>query len=261
MKSGEQSVKVRSYETFQPGNKLSSAHGQKGVDAAVLSPEDMPMCYTADGTQITPDVVMAVSSIVTRQTLGQIYESGASLERVKNPALSRVISADEIAPLGEDVSVMDGRTGRFYRTALYSEEGSNKDIDLKRTVATVGFVRLFNQSQMTRERHFTSHRSMTSRTLRTPIRRSKGGALRAGEMEVQASIAAGLVACVGELRRRGDEVVIHLCARCQRLRLLHSCTETNNFVEITLPYDTVVLDCVSKIVYNSCFVYDIEPDT
>lgn len=261
MKSGEQSVKVRSYETFQPGNKISTSHGQKGVDAALVNYEDMPICYTSTGETIVPDVVMAVSSIVTRQTVGQIYESGASLERIKNPALDRVVSADEIAPLGEDVRVMDGRTGKFYKTALYAENQPGRGLELKDTIATVGFVRMYNQSQMTRERHFTSHRSMTSKTLRTPVRRSKGGALRDGEMEVQATIAAGLVKCVSELRRRGDEVVVLLCVGCQRLRLLHSCTTDSDFIEITLPYDTVVLDCVSKIVYNSTFVYSVEPDT
>lgn len=259
LKSGEQSVKVRSYEVFQSGNKISTFHGQKGVAAGVVDMEDMPVCYAKDGTTIIPDVIMAVSSIVTRQTLGQVYESGASLERIKDPSLDPVIPPDATAPLGEDVRVMDGRTGEFYTTALHGEAGPGS-IELKETVSTIGFVRVCNQSQMTRERHFTSHRSMTSRTLRTPVRRSRGGALKEGEMEVQATVAAGLVSCVSELRRRGDEVLVLVCAGCQRLRLLHSCTEDRGFIEVTLPYDTVVLDCVSKIVYNSCFVYSVEPD-
>lgn len=257
MKSGEQSVKVRSYETFQPGNKVSTSHGQKGVAAALVDPEDMPICVTKDGVQIIPDVVMAVSSIVTRQTLGQVYESGASIQRLMHPHLSKVIAADEVAPLGENVTVIDGITGKTFRTAMYSEEGAPR---LNTTSATIGYVRMFNQSQMTRERHFTSHRSMTSRTLRTPIRRSRGGALKEGEMEVQATVASGLVRCVEELRRRGDEVTVLVCTRCQRLRLLHVCTEDTGFIEVALPYDTVVLDCVTKIVYNSAFVYTVEPD-
>lgn len=84
--------------------------------------------------------------------------------------------------------------------------------------------------------------------------------MREGEMEVQATVAAGLVSCTSELRRRGDEVVVHSCPRYQPLRLLHSCTSDSEFLEITLPYDTVVLDCVSKIVYNTSFVYHVEPD-
>lgn len=79
-------------------------------------------------------------------------------------------------------------------------------------------------------------------------------------MEIQATVAAGLVNCAGELRKRGDEVLVHVCKRCQRLRLLHSCTVPVEFAEVTLPYDVVVLDCVNKITYNCVFEYDIEPD-
>lgn len=260
LKTGEQSIKVRSYETFQPGNKVSTAHGQKGVCATLMDPEDMPTCYTRDGQQIVPDVVMAVASIVRRQTVGQIYESGAGVQRVKDPSRSRIVLPDEVASLGEEVDVMDGRTGEFYKTLLSSTEKGDAKIWLEETVATMGFVRMFNQSQMTRERHFTSHRSMKSATLRTPVKRSRGGAVREGEMEIQATVAAGLVNCAEELRKRGDEVVVLVCMGCQRLRLLHSCTVPTEFAEVTLPYDTVVLDCVNKITYNCAFKYTLEPD-
>lgn len=260
LKTGEQSIKVRSYETFQPGNKISTAHGQKGVCADVVNYEDMPVCCTKDGQQIVPDVVMAVASIVRRQTVGQVYESGAGIQRIKNPGMSRVVESDEVADLGEEVDVLDGRNAKFYRTLLSSTGKGEDKVSLERTKATMGFVRMFNQSQMTRERHFTSHRSMRSTTLRTPVKRSRGGAVREGEMEIQATVAAGLVNCAEELRRRGDEVVVLVCLVCQRLRLLHSCTNPTEFAEVTLPYDTVVLDCVNKITYNCAFKYTLEPD-
>lgn len=44
LKSGEQSVRVRSYKNFQAANKISLAHGQKGVDAEIGRYEDMPIC-------------------------------------------------------------------------------------------------------------------------------------------------------------------------------------------------------------------------
>ena len=261
LKTGDQSVKVQSYETFQAGNKISTAHGQKGVCASVESYEDMPVCRTRDGQKIVPDVVMAVASIVRRQTAGQIYESGAGIRRLKDPSMNMVVSPDEVAELGEDVDVMDGRTGEFYKTLLLDGR-TKKDAKVyaQQTVATLGFVRMFNQSQMTRERHFTSHRPMKSTTLRTPTKRSRGGAVREGEMEIQATVAAGLVNCAEELRKRGDEVVVLVCMGCQRLRLLHSCTVDVEFAEVTLPYDTVVLDCINKITYNTTFKYTLEPD-
>lgn len=263
LKTGEQSVKVTSYETFQPGNKLSTGHGQKGVDSVVLPYEDMPICHTKSGEQIVPDVIMAVASIVNRQTVGQIYESGAGIMRLKNPNMDRVVLSDEISELGEDVSVMNGTTGEFYKTVV-ARKDKDGNIDstayMKEAVATIGYVRMFNQSQMTRERLFTSHRSMGPHTLRTPTKRSRGGALNEGEMEIQALVASGLVNCAEELRKRGDEVVVLVCMQCQRLRLLHSCTSKTEFAEVTLPYDMVVLDCVNKIVYNIAFKYTLEPD-
>nr|POF11849.1 hypothetical protein CFP56_78079 [Quercus suber] len=220
----------------------------------------MPVCYARDGTQMVPDVVMAVGSIVSRQTVGQIYESGAGLERLRDPNMSRVVQPDDVAPLGHEVHIMNGTTGEMYTTAVTASADPKKEPVLKLAVGTIGYVRMMNQSQMVRERHFTSHRSMHAGTLRTPTRRSKGGALREGEMEIQATVAAGLVNCAEELRKRGDEVVVLVCLECQRLRLLHSCTTKTEFAEVTLPYDMVVLDCVNKITYNCTFKYTLEPD-
>lgn len=255
--SGEQSVKVRSYESYQEGNKLSTGHGQKGVDSHLVEPQDLPMCVASDGTEIIPDVIVATSSIVTRQTLGQIYESVRGMQRLADPDIPDVVEIDEPVDISEDVLVLSPKTGLPYETAVEF----NEETTLVETRGTVGFVRMFNQTQMTREKHFTSHRSMTKNTLRTPVRRSRGGAPRLGEMEVQALVAAGLAKCTEELRKRGDEVVVFLCAKCQRLRLLHLCTESTEFIEITIPYDLLVLDCMSKILHNAAFVYEVELDT
>lgn len=254
--SGEQTVRIRSYETFQEGNKLSTSHGQKGVASVLMPYEDMPICVTDSGEEMVPDIIMAVSSIVSRQTVGQIDEGVASLDRLRNPSLSCVIQPDERALPMEEVSVIDSRTGLPFSTI----RGNSGDPVMTRTRGTVGYIRVFNQSQMTRDKAFTSHRSMTQNTLRTPIRRSKGGALAFGEMELQAAVAAGLVKCTEEVRRRGDDVQVHVCLTCQRLRLLHSCTNETDFAEVTLPYDTVVLDCINKIVHNIVFEYTLEPD-
>lgn len=260
-KTGEQSVRVKSFEQFQTGNKLSTGHGQKGV-ATVVPYEDMPVCLLNDGTSMIPDVVMAMSSIITRQTLGQLYESAACWKALRGDRSNTVVETGETEDLSEEVVVLDGCTGEPYHSLVVPSDKDGKDTAPRKklTRATLGFMRMFNQSQMTRERHFTSHRSMTENTLRTPTKRSKGGSLNQGEMEVQASVAAGLISCTSELRKRGDEVIVLLCTSCQRLRLLHSCTNDTEFVEITLPYDTVVLDCVTRIIHNVAFRYTIEPD-
>lgn len=261
-KTGEQSIKVTSFEQFQTGNKVSTGHGQKGV-ATLVNYEDMPRCIMQDGTQATPDVVMGMSSITNRQTLGQLYETMSCLRGLRECTVPLVVHTDDVEPLDEVVGVYDGCTGEPYTTLKVATDSKSGEMRVSevQTKATFGFVRMFNQSQMTRERHFTSHRRMSPNTLRTPVKRSKGGALNQGEMEVQAAVAAGLAQCAGELRKRGDEVVTLLCTQCQRLRLLHSCTAKTEFIEVTLPYDTVVLDCTNKIIYNVAFKYSTEPDT
>jgi hypothetical protein len=259
LKSGEQSVKVRSFEEFQPGNKLSTGHGQKGVDSVLMDYEDMPICYTKDGRRIIPDILVAVQSIISRQTVGQVYETGAGMEAVRASLKTVIAEVDKASSLGDEVRVMDGRTGQWCKTVMTPKDGLDHPV-LRSSKATLGYVRLMNQSQMTRERHFTSHRSVGPNTLRTPTRRSKGGALRFGEMEVQAAVASGLAMCAEEIRNRGDTTLVLVCLDCQRLRLLHSCTGETTFVEVTLPYDTIVLDCVNKIVHNYSFKYTIEPD-
>ena len=88
MNTGEQSVKVRSYQAFQPGNKLSAGHGRNCVCSRVVGYENMPVCHTRDGEKIVPDVIMAVASIARRQTVGQIYESGAGIEKLKYRQMS-----------------------------------------------------------------------------------------------------------------------------------------------------------------------------
>lgn len=255
-KTGEQSVQVVSFETFQPGNKISTFHGQKGVVSELVNYEDMPICYTEDGDQITPDFIFAGSSIINRLTAGQIFESGASIARIQTPSNDMVILPDQEAPPCKRARVIDGKNGLYFTTV----RGSLESPSLEGTEASLGYVRILNQSQMTRERHFTSHRSVHSNTLRTPVRRSKGGGVRDGEMEIQAMVAAGLSACSEELRKRGDEVVVLLCMSCQCLRQLHQCTEVTEFAEITIPYDLYLLAFVSKITDNVSLKFTVVPD-
>lgn len=69
-----------------------------------------------------------------------------------------------------------------------------------------------------------------------------------------------LPTCNSELRKRGNDIVIEVCVECQRLRLLHMCTNTDEFVQVSIPYDLVILDCVNRIVHNTTFKYGLTPD-
>ncbi|MEZ4629293.1 MAG: DNA-directed RNA polymerase subunit beta [Deinococcales bacterium] len=62
------------------GDKLANRHGNKGVVAKVLPPEDMP--YLADGTPV--DLVFNPLGVPSRMNLGQILETHLGLAAYKN---------------------------------------------------------------------------------------------------------------------------------------------------------------------------------
>ena len=53
------------------GDKLVGKHGNKGVIAAILPPEDMP--FLEDGTPV--DVIMSSASVISRMNIGQLMEA------------------------------------------------------------------------------------------------------------------------------------------------------------------------------------------
>lgn len=144
LKTGEQSVRVKSYAQYQPGDKLSTGHGQKEVGAKLVDYGDMPVCRIKDRQSVVPDVVIAVGFIVSRQVVGQIYESGVGLERLRNPSINMVVDADEIRSTGEEVTVKNGRTGKMHRIAVRDTANPNSATYLKISFATLDYVRIFN---------------------------------------------------------------------------------------------------------------------
>lgn len=79
-------------------------------------------------------------------------------------------------------------------------------------------------------------------------------------MDIHFALAAGLTMCVAELRKRGNDIVIEVCANCQRLRLLHMYTLPPEFVQVAIPYDMVILDCLNRIIHGTTFKYGLAPD-
>lgn len=257
LNSGDINVRVKSYQPLQPGDKLSMGHGQKGI--AVPTPyEDMPRAYSAKHGIIVPDIVMAMSSVVTRQTNGVLYEAAKSLTCLhENAPLPQVIQPCETADVDDEFIAISGITGEPYRTILFDDNGNPR---WENTLVTVGFNRVMNQTQMSRERHQISHVSAGRWSTRTTDGRARGGGVAKGEMEGQAMSSAGLQYCDDELSSRGDRVVTTCCTQCQRLGLLCTCTTEENSVPIAIPYDLIVFDSISAIVYNGSLQFQTAPE-
>ena len=253
---GDLSVKVKSFQCLQHGDKLSTPHGQKGIAVTgIMRPEDLPIIRTK-GYQLIPDVVVAMSSIVTRQTNGQLYEAAKTLELLSTSArIPCVVSDNERADVSQDFTVLDGHTGKPWTTEFIRDDGS---VSVELTAVSFGYTRMFAQTQMSRERHHTSHLSPGGRSLRTTTGRSRGGGVAWGEMDVQASVAAGLVNCNEEITSRGSMIVFPVCVGCKRLG--PSCLRMDgcSHVGTKIPYDQVVFAIVTRIVYGYDILYDVE---
>lgn len=255
--SGDITVRIRSHQQLQQGDKLSTGHGQKGV-GVITDYCDMPIAHHPTQGTVIPDVVVAMSSIVTRQTNGQLYEAAKAMSVMQSgTSAPAVVRACETTDLGEDVEVFSGITGERYATATYDSNGKLK---MKPTRATLGMVRMFNQTQMTRERHHVSHLGPGKRAVRTQTGRTRGGGVAWGEMEVQALSSAGLHSCDEEIASRGDRGTGRVCTQCQRLGLLCVCTSEESHVLATLPEDLRTLDITTYISHNGSFRYTLEPE-
>lgn len=254
---GDISVKVRSFQCLQQGDKLSTPHGQKGIVVKdILPPESLPIVLTEGGCQIVPDVVVAMSSIVTRQTNGQLYEAAKSLGLLATSSrIPCIVGANEKCDVSKDFKVLSGETGLPYMTDFRNDDGS---ISCQVTAASFGYTRMFAQTQMSRERHHVSHTSPGSRSLRTTTGRSRGGGVAWGEMDVQASVAAGLIHCNAEISSRGSIIVFPVCVSCKRLA--PSCLRNDGckHVGTAIPYDQVVFAIVTRIVHGYDILYDVE---
>lgn len=245
--SGEISVRVLSFAQLQTGDKLSTGHGQKGV-TNIVPVEDMPYGITGTGEVVYFDIIMAISSVVNRQTNGQIYEAVSGLQAIRNGVPT--VTDDTKPCIEEEVTLIDGATGRVGATVL---EG--KRITVSR--ATWGFTRVYSQTQMVRERHHATHFVPSQRAVTAPTGRSRGGGVKAGEMEFQAMISIGLVSCAKELASRGNMVSCAICTECRRLSMLCQCQESPSIVYVTMPYGTVVFDVTSAATEGCSLEYDI----
>ncbi len=205
---GNKIVQVRTRDERIPelGDKFSTSHGQKGVVGFLAKEEDIP--FTSKG--IRPDLIFNPHSVPSRMTVGYLIEllagkvgcvsgkiidgtsfSGQSIEELEKQLKNLGFRYD-----GKE-TVYDGITGKIMAARIF-----------------IGNMYYLKLKYMVNNKMHARASGKVALLTRQPVEgRSRGGALRLGEMEQQALVAHGSSLLLKE-RYDSDKVVVHICKKC-----------------------------------------------
>jgi len=210
---GNKIVQVRTRDSRIPelGDKFSTPHGQKGVVGAIVPESDIP--FTSRG--LRPDLLFNPHSIPSRMTVGYLLELLAgkigclSGRVIDGTAFSERNVEDfekQLIDLGFRAdgkeTMYDGITGKPLEAKIYI--GNMYYLKLKYMVAN--------------KIHARAAGKVTLLTRQPVEGRSKGGALRLGEMEKDALVAHGSSMLLKE-RYDSDKIIIYVCSKCGALAI------------------------------------------
>ena len=199
-------VKTRDQRIPELGDKFSAPCGQKGVIGLIIPEEDVP--FTPSG--VRPDVIFNPHGLPSRMSVGYLLEllagkvgclkgeivdgtsfSGASKKELENQLQELGFRYD-----GKE-TMYNGITGKKMGAKIFV--GNLYYLKLKYMVANKLHGRASGKVAL---------------LTRQPIEgRSRGGALRLGEMEQQALVAHGASLLLKE-RYDSDKVVLPICSKC-----------------------------------------------
>jgi len=199
-------VRTRDPRMPEPGDKFSTAHGQKGVIGALIPEEDIP--FTVKG--IRPDLIFNPHGIPSRMTVGYLLElitgklgclkgeimDGTSFTERDIKGVENQLKELGFRYDGKE-TMYNGVTGKMMPAKIYI--GDMYYLKLKYMVSNKMHARASGKVAL---------------LTRQPIEgRSRGGALRLGEMEQQALVAHGASLLLKE-RYDSDKVIINICSKC-----------------------------------------------
>jgi len=207
-KEGNKIVQVRTRELRVPeiGDKFSVPHGQKGIVGFIAPENDIP--FSVNG--IRPDIMFNPHGIPSRMTVGYLMDVLAG----KVAALSGTIQ-DASAFSGETVDSLEDNLKKLGfrqdgKEVMYNGI-TGKRMPVKIFIGNMFYLKL---KYMVADKMHARASGKIALLTRQPIEgRSRGGALRLGEMEQEALVGHGASLLLKE-RYDSDKVVIHLCSQC-----------------------------------------------
>ena len=205
---GNKIVQIRTRDPRIPelGDKFATSHGQKGVIGMIVPQEDIP--FTSKG--VKPDVIFNPHGLPSRMTVGYLLELLAG----KVGSLSgEIIDGTCFSGVGKKQLEEHLRNLGFRydgKETMYNGI-TGKRIDAKIFVGNLYYLKL--KYMVGNKMHGRASGKVALLT-RQPIEgRSRGGALRLGEMEQEALVAHGASLLLKE-RYDSDKVVLPICMKC-----------------------------------------------
>ncbi len=199
-------VKTRDLRIPELGDKFATPHGQKGVIGAIVPEDDIP--FTSGG--IRPDVVFNPHGLPSRMTVGYLLELLAG-----KVGCLRGNMVDATPFSGEDKKNLEAQLeslGFRYdgKETMYNPI-TGKMMGAKIFIGNLYYLKL--KYMVANKIHGRASGKIALLT-RQPIEgRSRGGALRLGEMEQQALVSHGASLLLKE-RYDSDKVTLYICSHC-----------------------------------------------
>jgi DNA-directed RNA polymerase subunit B' len=239
-------VRIRSLRVPENGDKFASRHGQKGVVALIVPPEDMP--FTAEG--VVPDLLLNPHSIPTRLTFGHLLEmlggkagsvhgsivDGTAFAQAGTSRIDdygRMLKEHGFEEYGNEM-LYDGITGMPFKSMLFN--------------GVVYYNRLYHM--VSNKMQVRSRGKVQILTHQPTEGKARQGALRFGEMERDALIGYGTSLLLKErLLDQSDRADVLVCKNCGAIGYYDHVKKTqvcpickgNDFVEVEISYAFKVL--------------------
>lgn len=199
-------VKTRDLRIPEIGDKFATSHGQKGVIGLIVPEEDMP--FSSKGTK--PDIIFNPHGLPSRMTVGYLLELLAG----KVGALKGKV-IDGTSFFGTEKKELEEQLEelgfRFDGKETMYDGISGKKMVSKIFLGNLYYLKL--KYMVSNKLHGRALGKVALLT-RQPIEgRSRGGALRLGEMEQQALVAHGASLLLKE-RYDSDKVTLPICIKC-----------------------------------------------
>lgn len=205
---GNKIVQIRTRDQRIPeiGDKFATSHGQKGVIGAIVPEQDIP--FTSRG--IKPDVLFNPHGLPSRMTVGYLLELLAGKVACVG---GKVIDSTPFS--GESKSELEKQLKnlgfRFDGKETMYHPITGKKLTARIFVGNLYYLKL--RYMVGNKIHGRSSGKIALLTRQPVEGRSRGGALRLGEMEQQALVAHGSSLLLKE-RYDSDKVVLNICTEC-----------------------------------------------